>query len=105
MIDYLPFLPDPPEECRDPTLFRLLSEFHFVQWHPECAARRDELQREIFAEAILRRAEAATADPYERLRFYCGEFLIWARRNDAAAFTLMLLEDASEHVRGGIARS
>jgi len=104
MVDYLRSLPDPPEECRDPALFRLLNEFHFVRWHPECESRRDELRRELFHEAILRRAETGTADPYERLRLYCGELLIWARRNDAAAFTLALLEDSSEHVRGGIAQ-
>lgn len=104
MVDYLRFLPDPPEECRDPALFRLLNEFHFVRWHPDCEARREELRRQIFDEAILRRAETGTADPYERLRLYCGELLIWARRNDAASFTLALLGDSSEHVRGGIAQ-
>jgi hypothetical protein len=103
MVDYLRFLPDPPEECRDPTLFRMLNEFHFVRWHPDCQARREELQREIFAEAILRRAEAGTTDPYDRLRIYCGELLIWARRNAAAPFTLALLGDSNHAVRGAIA--
>lgn len=104
MVDYLRFLPDPPEECRDPALFRLLNEFHFVRWHPDCEARREELRREIFDKAILGRAEIGTADPYERLRLYCGELLIWARRNDAASYILALLGDSSEHVRGGIAQ-
>lgn len=104
MVDYLRFLPDPPDECRDPELFRMLNEFHFVRWHPDHEARRDELHREIVDEAILQRAESGTADPCERLRFYCGELLIWARRNDAASFTLALLGDSSEEVRGGIAR-
>lgn len=104
MVDYLSFLPEPPEECRDAALFRMLNEYHFVRWHPDCAARRDELQREIFADDVLRRAESGTADPYERLRYYCGELLIWARRNEAAPFALALLEDSSEYVRGGIAQ-
>lgn len=101
MVDYLRFLPDPPEECRDPALFRMLNEFHFVRWHPDLEARRDEMKREIFEESILRRAESGTADPCERLRFYCGELLIWVRRNYAAAFTLTLLGDSCEEVRGG----
>ena len=103
MVDYLQFLPDPPAECRDPELFRMLNEFHFVRWHPDCEARRDELRQEVFQDAVLRRAETGTGDPYERLRHYCGELLIWARHNDAAPFTLALLEDSSEFVRGGIA--
>lgn len=105
MVDYLCFLPDPPEECRDPTLFRMLNEFHFVRWHPEHEARRDELQREILGEAIIRRAESGVSDPYERLRLYCGELLIWVRRNDATSFILTLLADTNEEVRGGIARA
>jgi hypothetical protein len=104
MIDYLRFLPDPSDECHDPELFRMLNEFHFVRWHPDHEARRDDLRREIFSEAVLQRAETGTADPCERLRLYCGELLIWARRNDAASFTLALLGDSSETVRGGIAR-
>jgi HEAT repeat protein len=38
-----------------------------------------------------------------RLRFYCGQLLIWARLNGAAPFTLALLGDPEEEVRGGIA--
>jgi hypothetical protein len=52
----------------------------------------------------LARAEIAIEDPYERLRQYAGELLIWANRERAAAFILKLLDDHSEYVRGETAK-
>lgn len=104
IVDYRKFLPEPPSECRDPDLFRLLNEFHFVRWHPDYEARREEIRREIITEPILSRAEAAVEDPYERLRQYAGQLLIWAYRENAASLILKLFDDGSEFVRGETAR-
>ncbi len=104
-MDYRKFLPEPPSECRDPDLFRLLNEFHFVRWHPDYEDRRDELRNQIKMESILSRAELAIEDPYECLRRYAGELLIWVRRENAAPFILKLLNDENEFVRGETART
>jgi hypothetical protein len=102
-MDYLNFLPEPPEECRDPDLFRMLNEFHFVRWHPDYAARKDELKRDLSSASILERAKVGTSDPSDRLRLYSGQLLISARRAEAMPSVLNFLADLSEEVRGGIA--
>ena len=104
-MDYRKFLPEPPNECRDPDLFRLLNEFHFVRWHPDYEERHDEIRNQIKTESILSRAELAVEDPYERLRQYAGELLIWVRRENAAPYILTLLNDENEFVRGETART
>lgn len=103
-MDYKKFLPKPPPECRDPELFQLLSEYHFVRWHPDCVSQREPLLKQISNSSILARAEVATEDPYERLRQYAGELLIWTYREKAAAFILKLLDDQNEYVRGETAK-
>jgi HEAT repeats len=103
-LDYKKFLPKPPPECRDPELFQLLNEYHFVRWHPDCVSQRELLLKQISSPSILARAEIAIEDPYERLRQYAGELLIWARREGAAPFILKLLDDQSEYVRGETAK-
>lgn len=102
-MDYRQFLPEAPENCRDPDLFRRLNEFHFVRWHPDHEVRREELKRELFSVAMLARAELGTTDPAPELRRYCGQLLIWARRAEAWNFTRKLLDDEDEQVRGEIA--
>ena len=74
MVDYRKFLPEPPTECRDSDLFRLLSELHFVRWHPDHEERRDEIRDQLKTESILSRAELAIADPYERLPNMPGNY-------------------------------
>jgi hypothetical protein len=103
-LDYKKFLPKPPPECRDPELFGLLNEYHFVRWHPDCVSQRESLLGQILSPSILARAEIAVEDPYERLRQYAGELLIWARREGAATFILKLLDDSSDYVRGETAK-
>ena len=103
-MDYKKFLPKPPPECRDPELFELLNEYHFVRWHPDCVSQREPLLEQILSPSILARAETAVEDPYERLRQYAGELLIWARREGAAPFILKLLDDSSDYVRGETAK-
>ena len=105
ILDYRKFLPEPPNEFRDPDLFRLLNEFHFVRWHPDYEERHDEIRNQIKTESILSRAELAVEDPYERLRQYAGELLIWVRRENAAPYILTLLNDENEFVRGETART
>ena len=104
IVDYRKFLFQPPSECRDPDLFRLLNEFHFVRWHPDYEERRSEIRDQITTESILSRAERSVEDPYERLRQYAGELLVWVRRENAATFILTLLNDQTEFVRGETAR-
>ncbi|MCA9135661.1 MAG: HEAT repeat domain-containing protein [Planctomycetales bacterium] len=81
-------------------MFRLLNEFHFVRWHADYGDRRDEIRVQLKTESILSRAELAVKDPYERLRQYAGELLIWVRRENAAPYILALLNDETEFVRG-----
>jgi HEAT repeat protein len=102
-MDYRQFLPHPPQECCDPELFRLLNEFHFVRWNPDHQARRDEVWKLITSTSIIARAEKALDDPYERLRQYSGQLLIWVRRQDAVHAILKLLQDQSDFVRGSTA--
>lgn len=102
-MDYHQFLPDPPEECCDPDLFRILNEFHFVRWHPDYKARRDEVWKQITSASIIARAEIALADPYERLRQYSVQLLIWVRGQDADPDILKLLQDDNDFVRGSTA--
>jgi HEAT repeats len=105
IVDYRKFLPHPPSECRDPELFRLLNEFRFVRWHPDYEKRCDEIHKQITTQHMLLRAELAVEDPYERLRQYAGELLIWVRREDTAPFIQTLLHDENEFVRGETART
>ncbi len=85
-------------------MFQLLNEYHFVRWHPDCVSQREPLLEQISTSSILARAEIAIEDPYERLRQYAGELVIWARRESAAPLILKLLDDQSEYVRGETAK-
>lgn len=102
---YPDFLPQPPPECRDPDLFRLLNEYHFVRWHPDHETRHEELRDQITSESIVSRAELAVMDLSESLRSYAGDMLIRVRREQAAPYVLKLLNDESDFVRKETART